>query len=111
MTLSSIDEAIEHSQKTPFDAFITESHLQNTDMKTFIERIKSANNPLHNDGYVLPILGLTNQEKDNEETRCLQCGMNYYIDPPLQVDDLRAILRRWIGRSIDMAEQEKQRLH
>ena len=73
-------------------------------MKSFIEFIKAANDSHHSDGYILPILGLTNHEEDGEETRCLQCGMNYYIDSPLQIDDLRAILRRWIGRAIHMAE-------
>ncbi|MEO0443949.1 MAG: hypothetical protein AAFZ92_09455, partial [Pseudomonadota bacterium] len=89
----------------PFDAFISESHLHDIDIKHFIESSKVTNQKCHNNAYRLPILGFSQKEHEGEETHCLQSGMNYYIDSPLQIDDLRAILRRWIGRAIHMAEQ------
>lgn len=91
-----------------FDAFITESQIAGLDMgmKGFLESVKSVNQKLHENGYILPILGLSHHEQDGEETHCLQSGMNYYIELPLQIDDLKAILRRWIGRSIHLAESE-----
>jgi signal transduction histidine kinase/CheY-like chemotaxis protein len=101
-------EAIEHLQNTAFDAFITESQLQEIDMKTFIENARNSNQAIRKDKYMLPVLGLNLHEQEGEETRCLQVGMDYYIDMPLQIDDLRAILRRWIGRAIHMADDQEK---
>lgn len=91
-----------------FDAFITETQIDELEegMKDFLARVKSANQKLHETAYVLPVLGLSHHDTDGEETRCLQSGMNYYIDLPLQIDDLKAILRRWIGRAIHLSEAE-----
>ncbi|MGH1486705.1 MAG: hybrid sensor histidine kinase/response regulator [Cellvibrionaceae bacterium] len=99
-------EAMNKLTQEAFDAFITESYLADVDMKEFIETAKAQNQLLHASGYRLPILGLSHQEQQGEETRCLQSGMNYYIDSPLQIDDLRAILRRWIGRAIHLTEAD-----
>ncbi len=92
----------------PYDAFITESQIDGLEkgMKSIIENIRADNQKLHEDGYMLPVLGLNHHEKEGEETLCLQSGMNYYIDLPLQIDDLRAILRRWIGRAAHLAKSE-----
>jgi CheY-like chemotaxis protein/signal transduction histidine kinase len=103
-TATSTEEALKLAKEIAFDAFITENHLANKQMATFVEKIKTHNGSLHKDGYVIPVIGLTHSERDGEETRCLQCGMNYYVDPPLEFDNLRAILRRWIGRAVHMAE-------
>jgi CheY-like chemotaxis protein/signal transduction histidine kinase len=95
---------LEELKTNTFDAFITESFLENVDMQSFIDEVKSLSQNLRNDSYQLPVLGLNLHEEEGEETRCLQVGMDYYIDLPLQIDDLRAILRRWIGRAVHMAE-------
>ncbi len=63
------------------------------------------NAKLHDKNYILPALGLSHHEQEGEETRCLQFGMDYYIDVPLKIDDLTAILRRWIGRAIHLSEK------
>lgn len=96
-------EAVEQLASTAFDAFITESNINSVDMREFIETAKKTQFSQHNNGYELPILGISHKEKQGEETHCLQCGMNYFIDSPLQIDDLRAILRRWIGRAVHLA--------
>ena len=103
-TVNTPEQAIEQFSSVAFDIFITDCHLTNVNMKEFIELAKKQNQVLHNSGYVLPILGMGYQDQEAEETHCLQSGMNYYIDSPLQIDDLRAILRRWIGRAVHIAE-------
>lgn len=103
-TVLTSDEALDQLQRVPFDAFITDSDTGNMEMEDFIDAAKIASKTAHTNGYMLPILGLSHQEQDGEETKCLQSGMNYYIDLPLQIDDLRAILRRWIGRAIHLME-------
>jgi CheY-like chemotaxis protein len=92
--------------QTRFDAFICESHLDDNDMRKFIDKARSANDCLQKNNYKIPILGLTSHEQEDEETHCLATGMEYYIDSPTNIDDLRAILRRFIGRAIHMAENK-----
>ncbi|MFT5421348.1 MAG: signal transduction histidine kinase/CheY-like chemotaxis protein [Candidatus Endobugula sp.] len=92
--------------QTRFDAFICESHLEDNDMKKFIDKARNANDCLQKNNYKIPILGLTSHELEDEETHCLAAGMEYYIDSPTNIDDLRAILRRFIGRAIHMAENK-----
>lgn len=107
-TVHNTDEAMQKLQEMAFDAFITESHIDNIDMKAFIDNAKAANAEVHGNNYSVPILGLSNQEQSGDEIQCLQSGMNYFIDSPLQIDDLRAILRRWIGRAVHIAESAQE---
>ncbi len=102
-TVRTVEEAEEKFKHIAYDAFITESHIDDVDIENFIKAAKSASQSLHENGYVFPVLGLSHSQQDGEETRCLQSGMDYYIDSPLQIDDLRAILRRWIGRAIHLS--------
>jgi CheY-like chemotaxis protein len=106
--VKSAEAIMEQAEVQAFDAFITESQITGIDtgMKIYLESIKSTNQKLHQNGYVLPVLGLNQHEQEGEETKCLQSGMDYYIDLPLQFDDLKAILRRWIGRAIHLAESQ-----
>ena len=106
VNVSSSAQALVQLAQEAFDVFITESCLDDVNMKDFIETAKEKNQRLHENGYRLPILGLSHKEQQGEETRCLQSGMNYYIDSPLQIDDLRAILRRWIGRAMHLTEAD-----
>ena len=99
------EDALVKVKSNAYDVFISETHLENQDMKEFISQIKAGSSYSHKNGYTLPVLGLNQHELEGEETRCLQCGMDYYIDAPLQIDDLRAILRRWIGRALHLADQ------
>ena len=102
-TVKTVDEAKALFTRNQYDAFITESHIDGIDMRQFIGEAKAASQKLHSSDYVFPVLGLSHQYQAGEETRCLQSGMDYYIDSPLQIDDLRAILRRWIGRAIHLS--------
>lgn len=104
-TVKTADEAAVKFKKIPYDAFITDVQLVDDEMRTFIASAKSMNAKLHDKNYILPALGLSHHEQEGEETRCLQFGMDYYIDVPLKIDDLTAILRRWIGRAIHLSEK------
>ncbi len=92
-------------ENNTIDAFICESHLESVDMEKFIKSCREAIKKNQQNKFKPPILGLTSHEMDNEETQCLACGMEYYIDSPTNIEDLRAILRRFIGRSIYIADQ------
>lgn len=107
-TVKTPDEASNEFEKIAYDAFITDVQLNNEEMKKFIASAKSKNSEFHAKNYILPALGLSHHEQEGEETRCLQFGMDYYIDVPLQIDDLTAILRRWIGRAIHLSEKDEK---
>ena len=89
-----------------FDALLTEISINNIDIVDFVKQAKENNQPHHDNQYVLPIIGLNSHEKESdvEKAYCLQNGINYYVEMPLRVDDLAAILRRFIARAEHMAE-------
>ena len=104
ITASSIDESLDILSKQAVDAFISETRLQGFDLKNIIVKAKELNLPLHTLNYKIPVLGYSNHETVGEESHCLASGMEYYIDSPTNEDDLRAILRRFIGRAVYLAE-------
>lgn len=103
------DAVLSLLKQEKFDALLTESTISNIEISDFVRQAKDNNQPLHVDQYVLPIIGLNSHEKetDTEKAQCLQNGINYYVELPLKTDDLAAILRRFIGRAVHMAENKK----
>ena len=91
-----ISEALLFTKNEPYDAFITESYLTNTDIKSALLLIREQQQLLT--GKHLPILALSNKIQGNDASFCLSCGMDGFIDKPLQLDDFQSVLRRWIGR-------------
>ena len=89
-----------------YDALLTETAIDNIEIAAFVKQAKESNQVLHENNYVLPIIGLNSHEKegDTEKAQCLQNGINYYVEMPIKVEDLAAILRRFIGRAEHMAE-------
>lgn len=105
-TALSIEDSLDALAENPVDVFITESHLENIDLKGFVDEARKINDALHQNGYQIPVLGYTSRELAGEESYCLASGMDYYIDSPTNVDDLRAILRRFLGRAMYMQQNQ-----
>lgn len=93
-----------------FDALLTETSIDNIEIAAFVKKAKENNQPLHENNYLLPIIGLNSHEKETntEKAQCLQNGINYYVEMPIKVEDLAAILRRFIGRAEHMAENDSK---
>lgn len=100
---SSLEECLSLLSEQSFDAFICESHLENEDLESFIEQARALCRAKTD--YVMPILGASSHELDGEETHCLALGMEHYIDSPVDIDDLEAVLKRFVGRAFHMREQ------
>lgn len=101
-TTTSLEESLSLLSSNHYDAFICESHIENDNLSLFIEKVHE--NSYSENNYKLPILGITSHELEGEQTHCLASGMDYYINFPVNVDDLQAIVRRFIGRAIYMSE-------
>jgi len=95
-SVTTIEAAIAQSSEHSFDAFITESHLKDTDIKAVVTTIKQQQSQQQET--VFPVLGLAAHITDSEETFCLASGMDGHIEKPIQLDTLRTLLSRWIGR-------------
>jgi len=46
-----------------------------------------------------PIIAMTASAMSGEKERCLQAGMDDYVAKPVALDQLKAVLRRWVGCS------------
>jgi CheY-like chemotaxis protein/signal transduction histidine kinase len=86
------------SQKT-YHGFICESHLTDIDLTIFVENVRLKCKTTQQQKYTMPIIGFTNHQLEGEESHCLASGMDCYLNSPIDIDDLRAVLKRFIGRA------------
>jgi CheY-like chemotaxis protein/HPt (histidine-containing phosphotransfer) domain-containing protein len=54
----------------------------------------------------LPIIAMTANAMVGDREKCLSAGMNDHIAKPINVDELLAVLRRWIGPSRQLTAPE-----
>ncbi len=55
-----------------------------------------------------PIVAMTASTVSGTKQRCLDAGMNDYISKPVDVEQLREILLRWVNNKPDTADSEKE---
>jgi PAS domain S-box-containing protein len=48
----------------------------------------------------VPIVALTAHAMKGDRERCLAAGMDDYLAKPLQIDEVKAVLRRWLGEPV-----------
>ncbi|MGB3620526.1 MAG: response regulator, partial [Ketobacter sp.] len=54
-------------------------------------------------GNRVPIIAMTASVVEGEQQRCLSCGMDDYLSKPVNVEELSAKIRQWLGAKDDVS--------
>lgn len=98
------ENCLEQIKTRIFHGFICESHLTEIDISHFVKRIRKNSKVYKKFNYKMPIVGFTNHQLEGEESHCLASGMDCYLNSPIDIDDLEAVLKRFIGRAAYIAD-------
>ncbi|HEU5481012.1 MAG TPA: response regulator, partial [Candidatus Tumulicola sp.] len=61
-------------------------------------------------GRRVPIVAMTANALSNDRDDCLAAGMDDYLTKPVGLDDLRAVLKRWLGESEESTVIDSDRI-
>ncbi len=84
-------EAFRHSQ---YDLVFMDIQMPEMDGYEATRRIR-ANEPNH----TTPIVAMTAHAMAGDREKCLAAGMDDYITKPLKVEELKAMIARWVGKA------------
>ncbi|MFT7388437.1 MAG: CheY-like chemotaxis protein/signal transduction histidine kinase [Candidatus Endobugula sp.] len=100
---ASPDDCLEKLSQHTYHGFICESHLTDINLTSFVNNARMACEAIRKHEYTMPIIGFTNHQLEGEESQCLASGMDCYLNSPIDIEDLRAVLKRFIGRAAYIA--------
>ena len=90
--------ALELLQRRPYDVVLMDMQMPVMDGLTATREIRQRPGLRE-----LPVLAMTANAMAGDRERCLQAGMNDHIAKPLDPDELRATLRRWVRPALARA--------
>ncbi|MBI4902037.1 MAG: response regulator [Acidobacteria bacterium] len=85
-------EAVERVDGNRYAAILMDCHMPEMDGLEATRVIRNR----EKSGRRVPIIALTAYVLENDRQRCLAAGMDDHIAKPIQVDDLRSALQRWV---------------
>jgi len=96
-------EAVEASQKIPFDLILMDCQMPEMDGYEATATIRSLEAA---GGRRIPILALTADVIEGSRERCLEAGMDDYLSKPVRQAELTQALVRWLpsGQDVAMAQ-------
>ncbi|ENM5761703.1 response regulator [Vibrio mimicus] len=87
-------EALDAVQHTQYDLIFMDCRMP--EMDGF-----EASQHLREQGYNKPIIALTAGTTIHEKQHCIECGMNDVLSKPYRLEDLKAILQKWLSAADD----------
>ncbi len=89
-------KAWEMFNKQEYDLLLTDIHMPSMDGYELVDKIRNAEQGMKRR---MPIIALTANAMPEDEKRCLESGMDAYIRKPVRLENLRAILAKWLSVS------------
>ncbi|MGS2716800.1 ATP-binding response regulator [Eionea flava] len=99
-----VEYCLAQTNERIFHGFICESHLTDIDLSAFVSTVRNSSKAYQEFKYKTPVIGFTNHQLEGEESHCLASGMDCYLNSPVDIDDLEAVLKRFIGRAAYIAD-------
>ncbi len=90
-------EAIEALRLGSYKLVLMDCHMPVMDGFEATRRIRASINP------AIPIIAVTADAMSGERERCLREGMDDYISKPVDLEDLRRLLEKWLPVSTPRA--------
>ncbi len=96
------EEAVARMMEGRFDAVLMDCQMPVMDGFEATEQIRQ----LQSSRERTPIIALTANALAGERARCLEAGMDDYLSKPIDTEDLRNKLARWITQTLQLQESE-----
>lgn len=93
-TVADGDEALKAVEIASYDLILMDVQMGEMDGLETTRRIRTRPEHARNRG--LPIIAMTAYAMKGDRERCLQAGMNDFIAKPIQLQELAAVLERWV---------------
>ncbi len=85
-------EALALAQRGHYALLLSDLHMPEMDGYQLARELRASAGPAAH----LPIVALTANSQKGVDRRCLEAGMDDYLSKPARLDDLRAILEKWL---------------
>jgi CheY-like chemotaxis protein len=86
--------ALEALSRGSYAAVLMDCHMPRLDGFEVTAQVRCGDSP----GRRTPIIAITASAMQGDRERCLAAGMNDYLSKPIRLDELGAVLARWIPR-------------
>lgn len=87
-------EAVDAVKSDRFDLILMDCQMPVMDGYEATKKIRALETDTHT-----PIIAVTANAMDGDRERCLEAGMDDYLSKPFKVDDLEAMINRWVKQA------------
>jgi CheY-like chemotaxis protein len=99
-------EAVASFGRQPYELVLMDCQMPELDGFEATARIRASEGSARR----TPIVAMTAWAMQGDRERCLAAGMDDYISKPVHLDDLRAVLERWLPHVAEPAAPDVERV-